>query len=67
MSVLEVEAAEGEIHILVRIPLSVEGDTAGSVVGGTRAYAGARCTFTSKDRPGEAAGDPSDDTLTLLP
>jgi len=45
----------------------VEGDTAGSVVGGTRAYAGARGTFTSKDRPGEAAGDPSDDTLTLLP
>lgn len=59
--------ADGEIHILARLDFSDEGDTAGSVVGGTRAYAGARGTFISKDRRGESGGDPSDDTFTLLP
>ena len=62
--------AEGEIHLLARFSFADEGDdgdVAGSIVGGTRAYAGARGTFTTKDRPGEAGGDPSDDTLTLLP
>jgi hypothetical protein len=59
---------DGEIHLLARLDLSSDsGDTDGSVVGGTRAYAGARGTFASRDRPGESGGDPSDDTLTLLP
>jgi hypothetical protein len=57
----------GEIHLLARLTFAEEGDVAGSIVGGTRAYAGARGTFVSRDRPGERGGDPSDDTLTLLP
>ncbi len=44
-----------------------DGDAAGAVVGGDGVYAGAHGTFVSVDRPGEAGGDPSDDTLTLLP
>ena len=59
--------AGGEIHLLARLDVSEEGDTVGSIVGGTRAYAGARGTFISRDRRGERGGDPSDDTLTLLP
>lgn len=59
--------ADGEIHVLARLTFSDEGEVAGSIVGGTRAYAGARGTFTSRDRRGERGGDPSDDTLTLLP
>lgn len=58
--------ADGEIHLLARVAFS-GGDVAGSIVGGTRAYAGARGNFITKDRPGESGGDPSDDTLTLLP
>ena len=47
--------------------LSADDETAGAVVGGTGAYVGARGTFSSVDRPGEAGGDPSDETITLLP
>jgi hypothetical protein len=54
-----------ELHVIAR--LSADDDVSGSVVGGTGAYAGARGTFTSIDRPGEANGDPSDETITLLP
>jgi hypothetical protein len=39
----------------------------GAVGGGNGAYGGARGTFTSIDRPGEKNGDPSDDTIVLLP
>jgi len=56
--------ADGEIHVVTTLVLS---DVSGSVVGGTGAYAGVRGTFTAVDRPGEADGDPSDDTITLLP
>ncbi len=56
---------DGEIHLSAR--LSAEDTTAGAVVGGTGAYVGARGTFKSVDRPGEAGGDPSDETITLLP
>lgn len=59
--------AGGEIHLLARLDLADQGDVDGSIVGGTRAYAGARSTFVSRDRRGERGGDPSDDTLTLLP
>jgi len=55
----------GEIHVSAR--LSADDTTAGAVVGGTGAYAGARGTFSSVDRPGEANGDPSDETIVLLP
>ncbi|MEJ7798765.1 MAG: hypothetical protein WKF42_09725 [Solirubrobacteraceae bacterium] len=55
---------DGEIHVVTRLVLS---DVSGSVVGGTGAYAGARGTFTSVDRPGDKGGDPSDNTITLLP
>ncbi len=55
----------GEIHVSAR--LSADDETAGAVVGGTGAYVGARGTFSSVDRPGEAGGDPSDETITLLP
>ena len=55
----------GEIHASAR--LSADDDTAGAVVGGTGVYVGARGTFKSVDRPGEAGGDPSDETFTLLP
>jgi len=47
--------------------LSADDTTSGVVVGGSGAYLGARGTFTSVDRPGEANGDPSDDTIKLLP
>ena len=57
--------AEGDIHLLAR--LKPEDDVTGAVVGGTGRYAGARGTFGSKDRPGDANGDPSDETITLLP
>ncbi len=59
--------SEGEIFLQARFRFSDEGAVDGALVGGTRAYAGARGTFTSVDRPGEKGGDPSDDTLTLLP
>jgi hypothetical protein len=57
--------ADGEIFLAAR--LTPADDVSGAVVGGTGAYAGARGTFSSKDRPGEAGGDPSDETITLLP
>jgi hypothetical protein len=57
--------ADGQIHVTAR--LSNDDDTSGSVSGGTGAYAGARGTFKSVDRPGEKGGDPSDETITLLP
>ena len=56
---------DGEIHLSAR--LSADETTSGVVVGGSGAYLGARGTFTSVDRPGEANGDPSDDTVQLLP
>jgi hypothetical protein len=59
--------SEGEIFLQARLSFSDEGDADGAVVGGTRAFAGARGTFTTVDRPGEGGGDPSDDTITLLP
>jgi len=59
------DLADGQMHLLVAYTGSA--DVSGSVVGGTGAYAGARGTFVSKDRPGESGGDPSDDTVTLLP
>lgn len=56
---------DGEIHAIAR--LGTSDDPTGSIVGGTGEYAGARGTFESVDRPGQSGGDPSDDTLTLLP
>ena len=57
--------ADGDLFITARLTTS---DTVtGAVIGGTGAYTGARGTFTSVDRPGEKGGDPSDDTITLLP
>ncbi|MBA3327867.1 MAG: hypothetical protein H0T43_06155 [Solirubrobacterales bacterium] len=58
---------EGQIFLKTRFVNSNDGDISGAITGGTRAYAGARGTLTSVDRRGEAGGDPSDDTLTLLP
>jgi hypothetical protein len=56
---------DGDIYLLTRLTPS---DTiAGTVVGGTGAFVGARGTFKSVDRPGEKGGDPSDETITLLP
>lgn len=55
----------GQIHIVNSV---TEADGAsGSVVGGTGVYAGARGTFISVDPPGTKDGDPSEDTITLLP
>jgi hypothetical protein len=58
------DLAEGDLLLSTR--LTTSGKVTGAIVGGTEAYAGARGTFTSVDRPG---GDnaPSDDTITLLP
>ena len=56
---------DGEIYLMAR--LNSSNDTSGVVVGGNGAYTGARGTFTSIDRPGTKGGDPSDDTITLLP
>ncbi len=39
----------------------------GAITGGDGAYAGARGTFVSIDPPGMKGGDPSNDTITLLP
>ncbi|MBA3261077.1 MAG: hypothetical protein H0T69_01095 [Thermoleophilaceae bacterium] len=60
---------DGQIHALFLTTLA-ENDAlteVGSVVGGTGAYVGARGTVTSVDRKGTANGDPSDDTITVLP
>ena len=52
----------GDIYVAARLRPT---DTVrGAVVGGTGEYIGARGTFKSVDRQG---GDPSDDTITLLP
>lgn len=58
---------EGAIYLTTVFKNSSEGDASGGIIGGTRAYAGARGTFVSVDRRGTAGGDPSDDTITLLP
>lgn len=58
---------EGALYLTTVFKNSDEGNVSGAIVGGTRAYAGARGTFASIDRPGETGGDPSDDTVTLLP
>lgn len=59
--------ALGDGDLLLSARLSEADTVTGAIVGGTGAYANARGTFTSVDRPGEAGGDPSDDTITLLP
>jgi hypothetical protein len=56
---------DGDLHLMARLTPNDTVD--GAVVGGNGAYAGARGTFKSVDRPGEKGGDPSDDTITLLP
>lgn len=58
---------EGALYVMTVFKNTGDGDVSGAIVGGTRAYAGARGTFRTVDRPGEKGGDPSDDTLTLLP
>ncbi len=60
--------AGGDLHAVAR-PDNKDETAAGSIVGGTGAYAGARGTFTSVERPGnqEQNGTPKDDTITLLP
>ncbi len=58
---------EGALYLTTIFKNSSEGDVSGAVTGGTRAYTGARGTFVSVDRDGNAGGDPSDDTLALLP
>lgn len=55
---------DGTLYLLASA--STGDTTKGAVVGGDGAYAGAHGTFTSVDRPGQAGGDPSDDTFTLL-
>ncbi len=57
---------DGDLHIMARVSNN-DRRVSGSVVGGTRAYAGARGTFTSIDRPGDQRGNPRDDTITLRP
>jgi len=58
----------GDVHIMARVSNSNnDRRVSGSVVGGTRAYAGAHGTFTSIDRPGDQRGNPRDETITLLP
>ena len=55
----------GDIYLTVRLRPT---DTIrGAVVGGTGDYVGARGTFKSVDRKGEKGGDPSDESITLLP
>lgn len=56
---------DGDIYIAVRLRSSDA--IGGAVVGGTGAYVGARGSFKSVDRKGNKGGDPSDDTITLLP
>ena len=58
---------EGALFVTTVFKNKGTGDVGGAVIGGTRAYAGARGTFTTIDRPGDQGGDPSDDTITLLP
>jgi hypothetical protein len=58
--------ATGEIFIASRLTSDLD-HVIGAVTGGSGAYAGARGTFTSIDRPGTKNGDPSDDTIALLP
>ena len=58
---------EGALHLTTVFKSTGDGNVSGAIIGGTRGYAGARGTFTSIDRPGEKGGDPSDDTVTLLP
>jgi hypothetical protein len=60
------DLANGNIYASVLF--SIQGSTTtGVITGGDGAYVGARGTIKTFDRPGEKGGDPSDDTLTLLP
>jgi hypothetical protein len=58
---------EGALYLMTVFRNKGDGDVSGAIVGGTRAYVGARGTFRTIDRPGEENGDPSDDIITLLP
>jgi hypothetical protein len=58
--------SDGDIYVQARIGHATN-RLAGAVVGGTRAYNGARGSFTSTDRPGTKGGDPGDDVIELLP
>ena len=58
---------EGALYVMTVFRNRGDGDVTGVIVGGTRAYVGARGTFRTVDRPGDKGGDPSDDTITLLP
>ena len=53
--------ADGDLYASAR--LSTSDDTNGAITGGTRAYAGAEGTFTTRDRENAA----SQTTITLLP
>lgn len=55
---------DGDLHAAAR--LTTTNDTNGAIIGGTRAYAGARGTFKTVD-PGENSNQPSRTTITLLP
>ncbi len=58
---------EGALYVMTVFKNKGDGDVSGAIVGGTRAYVGARGTWRTVDRPGDKGGDPSDDTITLLP
>ena len=61
--------SEGHIFVQMRfsfVTLEKQAATEGAVVGGTRAYAGARGTFTTLARPDDE-DDAADDVITLLP
>jgi len=59
--------ALGGGDLLFSARLSRSSTVNGAITGGTGVYAGARGTFSSVDLPGEDGGDPSIDTITLLP
>ena len=54
---------DGDLYASAR--LSTSNDTTGAITGGTRAYVGARGTFTTVDRPNDNADTQT--TITLLP
>jgi hypothetical protein len=54
-------------HLYVAASLTPSSTTTGVVTGGDRAYAGARGTFTSVDRPSKSGDAPADNTITLIP
>jgi hypothetical protein len=59
------DLAGGDIYVSARLTSS--NNTRGAVTGGTGSYAGKQGTFQTVDRKGTKGGDPSDDTITLLP